>query len=59
MELSVLLSNYEELIESASVASQGKIRESIERKAWNVYRFLVRCGVDREELTKIEDKYNY
>jgi len=59
MELSVLLSNYEKLIKSASGAYQEEIRKSMERNAWNVYRFLVSCGVDREELNKIENKYYY
>lgn len=59
MELQVLLNEYESLVKSAVSIPGVEMRERREKKVWNIYRFLVRCGVDKSELTKIEEKYNF
>jgi hypothetical protein len=60
MELQTLLNEYEKLVKAATTIPTSKsIREVRERRAWSVYKFLVKCGIDRSELEKIEEKYNF
>lgn len=59
MELRKVLDEYEKLVKSILYAPTETVREVREKRAWNIYRFLIRCGVSESELTKIEDKYNY
>ena len=60
MKLETLLNEYEKLVKSATSTPTSKsIREARERRTLSVYRFLLNCGVDRNELEKIEKKYNF
>ena len=59
MEIQVLLNNYEKLVKSAVSSNDPIVTEKREVRAWNVYKFLIECGVDKLELTKIEEKYNF
>jgi hypothetical protein len=59
MDIKVLLNEYENLIKKASSISEGAMKDRKERTAWDVFKFLVKCGVNKSELLKIEAKYNY
>ena len=59
MELQVLLNEYESLVKLAVSSNCPIVTEKREVRAWNVYKFLIECGVDKLELTKIEEKYNF
>ena len=60
VELQVLLNEYESLVRAATLTPiSPSVRDIREKRAWYVYKFLIKCGVDKSELAKIEEEYNF